>query len=88
MSPAAFMAHRITQRAMMNLTASDRIHHPDAKLENEGTRLNSYYYAFRGSQCLRSFCTCPASVSGVLGQGTGDGGAGGPEAVLRDIGGG
>jgi len=77
MSPAAFMAHRIAQLAMMNLTASYKIHHPDAKLENEGTRLNSYYYAFRGAKCLRSSCTCPASVSCVSGEGLGDGAAGG-----------
>ena len=62
MSPTAFMAHRIYQLSMMNMTASYKIDHPDAKLENEGARLNSYYFKFRNAKCLRPACTCPASA--------------------------
>jgi len=64
MSPTAFMAHRIYQLSMMNLTASYKIDHPDAKAENEDARLNSYYYNFRNAKCLRPTCTCPASALG------------------------
>jgi len=73
MSPAAFMAHRITHLVMMNLTASYTIHHPNAKLENEGMRLNSYHYEFHRAKCLRSSCTCPESASfeSSVGLGTG-----------------
>jgi len=60
MSPTAFMAHRIFQLSMMNLTASFKIHHPTAKAENEGTRLNHYYFNYRNAKCLRPTCTCPA----------------------------
>ena len=65
MSPTAFMAHRIYQLSMMNLTASYKIHHPDAKAENEGARLNSYYFNFRNAKCLRPACTCSASALGA-----------------------
>ena len=59
MSPASFMAHRIAQLSLMNLTASYKLS-PTAKAENEGVRLNSYYYNVRGAKCLRSMCTCPS----------------------------
>jgi len=42
MSPTSYMAHCIFQQSMMKLTASFKIHHPDAKAQNEGIRLNSY----------------------------------------------
>jgi len=60
MSPTAFMAHRIFQMSMMSLTASFNVHNPTAKAENEGTRLNHYYYNYRSAKCLMTTCTCPA----------------------------
>lgn len=62
MSPASFMAHRIAQLALMNLTAAFKLTDPAAKAENDGVRLNSYYYNVRGVKCVRSECNCPASV--------------------------
>jgi len=62
MSPASFMAHRIIQLSMMNLTASFK-QHPMSKKENEGTRLNSYYYNVRHAKCLRPSCLCAESAS-------------------------
>jgi len=61
MTPASFMAHRIAQLSFMNLTASYKLHR-EAKSENEGVRLNSYYFNERGARCLRSTCVCPTSA--------------------------
>lgn len=61
MSPASFMAHRIAQLSLMNLTAAFKLTGKTAKAENDGVRLNSYYYNVRGVTCVRSECTCSAS---------------------------
>jgi len=62
MSPASFMAHRIAQLSFMNLTAAYKIKHPDAKAENDGVRLNAFYYGYRNVTCKRRNCTCPAAA--------------------------
>jgi len=62
MSPASFMAHRIAQLSLMNLTASYKLS-ATAKAENEGVRLNSYYYNVRGAKCVRSMCTCQSNAT-------------------------
>jgi len=68
MSPTSFMAHRIAQLSFMNLTASFKASDEAKKAENDGVRLNAYYYEVRGAKCLRSECTCPASVPRATGR--------------------
>lgn len=63
MSPASFMAHRIAQLSLMNLTAAFKLTDAAAKAENDGVRLNSYYFKVRGVKCVRRECTCLASVN-------------------------
>lgn len=62
MSPASFMAHRIAQLSLMNLTAAFKLTDAAAKAENDGVRLNEFYFGVRGAICVRSACTCPTSV--------------------------
>lgn len=62
MSPASFVAHRIAQLALMNLTAAFKLTDAAAKAENDGVRLNSFYCNVRGVRCVRSECACTASV--------------------------
>lgn len=62
MSPASFMAHRIAQLSLMNLTAAFKLTGAAAKAENDGVRLNEYYYNVRGVKCVQMGCTCPASI--------------------------
>lgn len=61
-SPASFMAHRIALLSLMNLTAAFKLRGATAKAENDGVRLNVYYYNERGVKCVRLECTCLASV--------------------------
>ena len=85
MTPTSFMAHRIFQLSMMNLTASFKIHHPDAKAENEGTRLNSYYFNYRNAKCLRPACACPArALDASAAPRPGDDGGGDPAEADQD----
>ena len=67
MSPAAFMAHRIAQLSLMNLTAAFKVSDESTLMENDGVRLNAYYYQVRGAKCMRSGCTCPASLPRAMG---------------------
>lgn len=62
MSPASFMAHRIAQLSLMNLTAAFKLSDAAAKAENDGVRLSAFYYKMRGVKCVRPECTCMASV--------------------------
>lgn len=54
MSPASLMAHRIAQLSLMNLTAAFKLTDAAAKAENDGVRLNSYYYNVRVVKCVRT----------------------------------
>jgi len=86
MSPTAFMAHRIFQLSMMNLTASFKVHHPTAKAENEGTRLNHYYYNYRNAKCLRPTCTCPArQLDALVASPSGDDGGHAGATSVKDL---
>lgn len=62
MSPASFMAHRIAQLSLMNLTAAFKLTDATAKAENDGVRPNAYYYNVRGVKCVCSGCACPVSA--------------------------
>eukprot|EP00170_Pyropia_yezoensis_P004271 contig_17495_g4282 len=62
MSPASFMAHRIAQLSLMNLTAAFKLSDAAAKAENDEVRLSAFYYKMRGVKCVRPECTCMASV--------------------------
>lgn len=84
MSPASFMAHRIAQLSLMNLTAAFKLTGETAKAENDGVRLNAYYYNVRGVTCVRSECTCSASATRRVEADRGTGGAAVQSAVCDD----
>lgn len=46
----------------MNLTAAYKLTDATVKVENDGVRLNAYYYHVRGVKCVRSGCICLASA--------------------------
>jgi len=62
MTPASFMAHRIVQLSLMNLTAAFKLQ-PGAKAENEGARLNDFYFGCSETKCLRPGCVCPPGTT-------------------------
>ena len=62
MSPASFMAHRIAQLSLINLTAAYKIQDPDAKPENDGVRLDAFYFSHRNVTCIRKNCSCTAAA--------------------------
>lgn len=63
MSPESFMAHRIVQLSLMNLVASYKLEHPDAKEENEDANMAEYYHSHVVKSCSRdAACTCAAAL--------------------------
>lgn len=62
MSPESFMAHRVVQLAMMNLSSAYKLAHPSAKKENEDADLTSFFHSHLATSCSRSaHCRCPAT---------------------------
>jgi len=62
MTAASFMAHRIVQLSLMNLTAAFKLQ-PGAKCENEGVRLNDFYFGCSETKCVRPGCACPPGTT-------------------------
>jgi len=62
MTPTSFMAHRIVQLALMNLTAAFKLQ-PNAKAENDKARLNDFYFGCIETKCARPGCLCPVGTT-------------------------
>lgn len=62
MSPESFMAHRVVQLSLINLTASFKMEHPGAKGENEDANIAAYFHSYVAKTCLRdTYFPCAAS---------------------------
>jgi len=66
MTPSTFMSHRIVQLALMNLTASYKLAHPEAKGEYHDADLTTLLHTKVATRCERG-PSCPCAASKAVG---------------------